>query len=57
MDSGKEIYKKVQGFKPKKITCLELDSYVIFDARTKKEFENIIVILHHIFNFFELDPK
>ncbi|MBT4540765.1 tRNA 2-selenouridine(34) synthase MnmH [Candidatus Woesearchaeota archaeon] len=43
MDSGKEIYTKVQGFEPKQVTCLELDGYVIFDARTKKEFED-----HHI---------
>ncbi|MBT6040958.1 tRNA 2-selenouridine(34) synthase MnmH [Candidatus Woesearchaeota archaeon] len=43
MDTGKEIYQKVQKFEPKKITCLELTNSVIFDARTKKEFDN-----HHI---------
>jgi len=39
MGSGSDIYKKVQAFEPDQITCRELDNYVIFDARTKKEFD------------------
>ncbi len=44
MDSGKEIYKKVQKFKAKIISCEELEEYTVFDTRTKKEYDVLAIL-------------